>query len=112
MTPISRKILDMKKWVANESRGYSSARSMPRPASRPVQQAKASAPGEFKQYPWKFRLDQTVYVRAFGNTPLYVVGGFFEGRLNFPHYKLKDSEGNEVAVPQVAVSGTPFEADR
>lgn len=112
MTPISRKILDMKKWVANESQGYSSARSMPRPVSRPLPQAKASAPGEFKQYPWKFRLDQTVYVRAFGDTPLYVVGGFLDGRLNFPHYMLKDSEGNEVAVPQVAVSGNPFGADR
>ena len=104
--------MDMKKWVANESQGYNSARSIHRPASRPVPQAKASTPGEFKQHPWKFRLDQTVYCRAFGNTPLYVVGGFFDGRLKFPHYQLRDGEGNEVVVPQVAVSGTPFEGDR
>lgn len=109
---ISRKILDMKAFVNSESSGYSSTRTIHRPPSRPVPQAKASAPGDFKHYPWKFRLDQTVYCRAFGNTPLYVVGGFFDGRLKFPHYNLRDGEGNEVVVPQVAVSGTPFEAGR
>ena len=113
MKPIARQILEMKAFVNNEnSSGYSSARSVHRPAPRPAPQAKAPAPGDFKQHPWKFRLDQPVYCRAYGNTPLFVVGGFFAGRLKFPHYVLRDSERNEVVVPQVSVSGSPFDSDR
>ena len=110
MTSINRKIADMKAWVNSQGSKVSTPKTMTLP-SRSMK-AIASEPGEFKHHPWQFRLDQFVYCRATGNTPLAVIGGFLDGRLNFPHYRLRDQEGTEMCAPQVALSARPFEADR
>jgi len=110
MPSINKRIAEMKEWVNAEGSKVSTPRTMAMPsrARKPV----AAAPGDFKHHPWQFRLEQIVYCRATGNTPLSVTGGFFDGRLNFPHYRLRDLEGTEMSAPQVALSARPFDTDR
>ena len=110
MKSINKKIADMKEWVNSTGSKIANPKTMTLP-SRSKKRI-APEPGEFKHHPWQFRLDQIVYCRATGNTPLSVIGGFLDGRLNFPHYRLRDLEGTEMSAPQVSLSAKPFEADR
>ena len=110
MSSINKKIAEMKSWVNSKGLQVSTRGTMTLPSR--TRKAIAPEPGDFKHHPWQFRLDQFVYCRATGNIPLAVIGGFLDGRLNFPHYRLRDQEGSEMCAPQVALSAKPFEADR
>lgn len=63
----------------------------------------APTPSESAKHPWRFRLGQFVYVAGqVYSEPYEIVGG--ELWLGFPHYKLRDRNGQVWRIPQLLCS--------
>lgn len=59
--------------------------------------------------PWKFRLDQHVYVWGFNQESSFrILDRMQLGPANFPHYLVCSHEGDLWTVPQIHLSSKPL----
>ena len=105
---VSKRQTKLKKWI-RDSLPASERRTSGQLKSRPAKSSDTSQPGNVKHGFWRFKLQQSVYVRGWGSQSFTVVGGALDGPLGFPQYRLKDSRGVEQLKLQIAVSSKPIE---
>ena len=106
--PESQRQIRLRQWT-REGIPDKQRASIKKPAAPAKPGVPAPEPGQTREFPWKFRLEDWVYVRGEGNEPFIVLGGSREGPMRLPVLRLRDKNGVEQTKLQLAVSSKPIE---